>query len=74
MFDAVEGGDRGGGLFIAAHFDESEALAAPGGAIGDHFGALDLAMGGEQRFQIRAGGRVAEVANVNFATHDGLSS
>ena len=39
----VQTANRGLRLGIAAHLDEAESLAAPGLAIFDHLGALDLA-------------------------------
>jgi hypothetical protein len=44
---AVEGGDGRLGLVVVAHLDEPEALGAAGVAVGDHFGALDLAVRGK---------------------------
>ena len=41
---AVEGGDGGLGLVVAAHLDEAEALAPAGVAVLDDFGALDGAV------------------------------
>src|SRR4051794_3243278 len=61
---AVEGGDGGLRLGVAAHLDEAEALAAAGVAVLDDFRALDGAVLREQLLEVRAGGVVAEIADV----------
>src|SRR5205085_967578 len=48
---AVEGGDGGLGLLVAAHLHEAEPLGPAGLAIHDHLGRLHGAVGSEQLLQ-----------------------
>jgi hypothetical protein len=64
MFLAVEGGDRSLGFVVAAHFDESESLAAAGVAIVDDLRRNHLAMLAEQLFQLGAIDFIAQVADI----------
>src|SRR4051812_20523295 len=65
----VEGGDGGLGLLVAAHLDEAEALAPAGVTVLDHFRALDRAVRAAHLLQVRAGGVVTEIPDVQFAAH-----
>jgi hypothetical protein len=69
VFLAIKGRDRGSSLFIAAHFHETETLAAAGFPVGDDFGALDGAMCAEQFLQSRAIHIVAHVTDIQLLAH-----
>src|SRR5205823_13634084 len=67
---AVLGGDRGLRLGVAAHFHESEALAATGVTVGDDLRALHGAVLGEELLQRRAIDVVAHVSDIQLLAHD----
>ena len=70
---AVQGGNRRRGFFSRGHFDESEALAAAGVAIGDDLGRGDGAVLGEHLLQIGSAYGIGQVSNVQLlVTHDAL--
>src|SRR5262249_49414050 len=61
---AVEGGDGGLRLLLAAHFDEAEPLGLLGGAIRDHFGRTHGAVRREQLLQLTVADAIAQVTDV----------
>ena len=69
MFLAIQCGDCGLSLFIAAHFHEPEPFAAAGFAILDDLGALNSAVLSAQLFQIGVRYVVAEIPDVQFPAH-----
>ena len=66
---AVDSADRGLRLGVARHLDETEALAAAGVAIVDHFGTLDRAVLGEQLIEVAARRVKTQVATIQFLSH-----
>src|SRR5206468_959835 len=66
---AVEGGDGGLGLLVAAHLHEPEALGPARVPVHDHLGRLHGAVGPEHRREIAVGHAVAQVADVQLLTH-----
>src|SRR5262249_26294045 len=66
---AVEVGDGGLGLVIGRHFDEAEAAAGAGSAVGDDLGALDGPVSREEILEVRAAHVVAQISDVKFPAH-----
>jgi hypothetical protein len=52
MLLPVEGGNGGGRLFVAGHFDKPKAFAATGVAVIDDLGAGNLAVLAKQLFEV----------------------
>ena len=71
---AVEGGDGGLGLLVAAHLDEAEALGPPRVPVHDDLRRLDGAVLIEHLLQIAVGHRVGQVAHVQLLAHLGLQN
>ena len=70
MFLAVEGGDRGLSLGIAAHLDKAETLGAAAVTIHDDLRAGDRAVRPEQLFESCTVNIVAQITDIQFFTHD----
>src|SRR5205085_9470765 len=68
-FRAVEGGDGGLGLLVAAHLDETEPLGPPRVTVHDHLRRLHRAVGLEELAQLAFSHAGAQVAHVQLLTH-----
>jgi hypothetical protein len=69
QFGLVELFDRLGGLTGVRHLDEAEALGLARKLVGDYRSALNLSGLREKGFEILAGNRVGQVADVQLAGH-----
>src|SRR5207302_9320563 len=69
---AVEGGDGGLGLLVAAHLHEAEALGAAGVPVHDHLRRLHRPVRREHLLERAVGNPVSEVAHVQLLAHLGL--
>jgi hypothetical protein len=65
----VEGGNRGLGLVVVAHFDEPEALAAAGVPVVDDLGGCDRPIRAEELFQLGAVNTIGQITDVQLLTH-----
>src|SRR5579884_251562 len=68
---AVEGGNGGLRLLVAAHFDESEALGSTRVPVHDDLGRLHIPVRLEQLLQITVVYAVGQIAHVQLFAHAG---
>jgi hypothetical protein len=73
VLGAVDALDRRLGFCVAAHFHESEALAAARVAIVDHLGALHRPKLSKQLVKVRAGDVEAQITTIQFLPHRKIS-
>src|SRR5690554_6119584 len=69
IIDAVQRRDRGPCFGLAAHLDETEALALAGVAIGDQLGGLDRAVLAELFGQALLGRGIRQIADIQLSAH-----
>jgi hypothetical protein len=73
MLLAVEGCDRGLGFFVAAHLDETEALAAARVAIINDLSRHHLTVLTKELLQLGTIDLIAQVPDIQLLTHDLLT-